>query len=104
MSTYSEYYLAHHGIKGMKWGVRKAKRKGYTPEEKARIRSNRDTNLILTGLGGLAVGAGFAMQAIKGRSFVSEALKGGGIGLGMAGISNASVEQGKLIINKLFRD
>jgi hypothetical protein len=104
VSTYSEYYLEHHGIKGMKWGVRKEKRKGYTPEEKARIRRTRNANLILAGLSGLAVGAGFAMQATKGRSYVSEALKGGGIGLGMAGISNASVEQGKLITNKLFRD
>lgn len=26
MSLYSEYYLAHYGVKGMKWGVRKARR------------------------------------------------------------------------------
>lgn len=104
MSLYSEYYLEHHGIKGMKWGVRKEKREGYTPEEKTRIRRTRNANLILAGVSGLAVGAGFALQVTKGRSYVSEALKGGGIGLGMAGISNAGVEQGKLIANKLFRD
>lgn len=26
MSLYSEYYLAHYGVKGMKWGVRKAEK------------------------------------------------------------------------------
>lgn len=26
MSLYSEYYLEHYGVKGMKWGVRKARR------------------------------------------------------------------------------
>lgn len=39
MSIYSEYYLEHYGVKGMKWGVRRAKKK-YLKKAEAQLRAN----------------------------------------------------------------
>ena len=114
MSLYSEYYLFHHGVKGMKWGVRKEQRtestsktrrllKPYTPEKKAQIKANRNFNLALATASSLAVGTGYALQATRGRSVASEVLKGAGKGLAISTISTVAIEQGRLIVDQQLR-
>lgn len=45
MNEYTEYYLEHHGVKGMKWGVRKA-RKLYTKELERRRKVKKINNAV----------------------------------------------------------
>lgn len=37
-----EYYLAHHGVKGMKWGVRKDKKRRAREEYDREVEAKRD--------------------------------------------------------------
>ena len=70
MNAYTEYYLAHHGVKGMKWGVRKSEyktmnrnqrketRKQYYKTPEGKIKKATTIGTILAGpIGGLVAGS-----------------------------------------------
>lgn len=48
MSLYSEYYLSHYGVKGMKWGVRKKDLKASI--RKAQVDKSRADNFKSRGM------------------------------------------------------
>lgn len=114
MSLYCEYYLSHHGVKGMKWGVSKDRhtstpsvtsrlREPYSSKKRAAIKANRDFNIGLATASSLALGTGYAMQVTRGRSVVSEVLKGAGKGLAASSLSTVAIEQARLTIDKKYR-
>ena len=56
VNTMNRYYLAHHGIKGQKWGVRRYQNEDGTLTEEGKIRKNRNRKLL--------IGAAAALTAV----------------------------------------
>lgn len=106
--------LAHHGIKGQKWGVRRFRnedgslteagerrreRKTFSDEKRAAIKSTRDSSLVTAAVGALMVGGVYHAYGKHGGSFVSEVVRGAGAGMLVGGLASSAISQGSLWVD-----
>ena len=79
-STPNENFLAHYGIKGMKWGVRKAIEKGSAKK------LNKQYNKAYKKLEKLNAKANIGVQNARAKKFAKNAAKSAGVALSGAGL------------------
>lgn len=108
MIIYETDYLAHHGVKGMKWGVRKqrvlkGKKRGQTASSIKASSKKKWSTKKKVAVGG-AIAAGTALAAIGGYAIYkntkrAKAAKAGYLAAKQAAALNSLAEQGKRAMN-----
>lgn len=106
-TIYDDEYLAHHGVKGMKWGIRKSKDSYKTLGVGKRLRSTasnlksfakskRGKRIIAAGVGtaaGIGAAAGIAGGIMAKRAIKKSGINGnGGLGTNKARSSNPGMD------------
>ena len=126
MSLQSEYYesLTHHGVKGQKWGVRryqnsdgtltnegkrryddksKKKRKPMSDALHTETKALSISGFATAGVGHLMTVAGTAIEVTNGRSFVTQVMRGAGVGMTVSGLITGFANAGKLHADNKLR-
>lgn len=111
MNAYSGQYIQHHGVKGMRWGVRKEKKKSghqaskpYSPQQRANLKRRRNQSLAQATIGSLMLTAGATSTLVRGRTFVGDIARGTGGVLLISGLTSAVVQQGRMRADSMLRE
>ena len=120
----AEHCLAHHGVKGMRWGVRryenedgtltpagkrrydKVKKKHgkvYTAKQVSNLKKVRNSNFAAAAVGSIMLGTGAYFRVTKGRSAANDVLRAVGGGMTIGGLAGGIVQQGRLRADNILR-